>query len=555
MRGLRSIFLLAAGSLVLGFLFVRSTALDPDVHYHFARDLQLLESLDTRLDQDVLRARYGLLQHYDGIASDLSELRGVRARVDRIPDFLAPEARDSVRAAALEYEGHALRKEEQIERFKTANAAVKNSLRYFPIAARELVHWVEEQRLGVEFRESSRELLESVLHYELSSETAEGERALRALERLEALRTDASGMPQDALVHARNIISRKAQLDSGLRELLAMPTHRAAMRLERVYSEAYTQAQRASQVFRRLLYLGAILMIGWVSYSVAALRRAKLALEVSNQSLDRRVRERTRELEDAKEQLEADSRALTALNAELERSNGELDDFAYIASHDLKEPLRGIHNYAAFLIEDYAERIDDEGRQKLETLGKLARRMDGLIDSLLYYSRVGRTDLAYGEVSLQEVLEEVVESLQVSIEERGAEVRIPRELPVVYCDRARVGEIFRNLVTNALKYNDKAEKWIEVGFRAPGEDPGERGAGSYVYTVRDNGIGIREKNLDSIFRIFKRLHGRDKYGGGTGAGLTIVKKIVERHGGEIWVTSTPGEGTTFHFTLGEKTGG
>ena len=122
-------------------------------------------------------------------------------------------------------------------------------------------------------------------------------------------------------------------------------------------------------------------------------------------------------------------------------------------------------------------------------------------------------------------------------------MRVPRPLPTVRCDRARVGEIFRNLVTNAVKYNDKAERWIEIGFLDPA---GSRPA---VFTVRDNGIGIPEKHFDVIFRIFKRLHGRDQYGGGTGAGLTIVKKVVERHQGRVWVESAAGEGTTFYFTL------
>jgi light-regulated signal transduction histidine kinase (bacteriophytochrome) len=114
----------------------------------------------------------------------------------------------------------------------------------------------------------------------------------------------------------------------------------------------------------------------------------------------------------------------------------------------------------------------------------------------------------------------------------------------VRADRVRVGEIFHNLIVNAMKYNDKPEKHVEVGWR---EDPG----GPPVFYVRDNGIGIPEKHHDAVFRIFKRLHGRDKFGGGTGAGLTIVKKIVERHHGRIWVESSAGQGTTFYFTLQE----
>lgn len=233
---------------------------------------------------------------------------------------------------------------------------------------------------------------------------------------------------------------------------------------------------------------------------------------------------------------------LAQINIELERSNNELDAFAYIASHDLKEPLRGIHNYSNFLIEDYGETINAEGKAKLLTLMRLTQRMEDLIDSLLHFSRLGRVDLSMQETDLNSVISRSLDLLSARIEEMNVEIRIPRLLPTVYCDRIQVGEVFNNLIANAIKYNDKAEKWIEIGYI---DNP----AASVTFYVRDNGIGIREKHFEAIFRIFKRLHGPSKYGGGTGAGLTIAKKIVERHRGKIWVESTYGRGSTFYFTL------
>ncbi|RCJ21747.1 cyanobacterial phytochrome A [Nostoc sp. ATCC 43529] len=234
---------------------------------------------------------------------------------------------------------------------------------------------------------------------------------------------------------------------------------------------------------------------------------------------------------------------LAQLNIELERSNNELDAFAYIASHDLKEPLRGIHNYSNFLIEDYGEILNEEGREKLRTLIRLTQRMEDLIDSLLHFSRLGRVDLSMQQTDINSVVQRNLDLLSARIEEMGVEIRIPRSLPTVYCDRVQVGEVFNNLIANAIKYNDKPEKWIEIGYIEAASPA------AVTFYVRDNGIGIREKHFEAIFRIFKRLHGPSKYGGGTGAGLTITKKIVERHGGKIWVESTYGEGSTFYFTL------
>ena len=240
---------------------------------------------------------------------------------------------------------------------------------------------------------------------------------------------------------------------------------------------------------------------------------------------------------------------MARINVELERSNNELDAFAYIASHDLKEPLRGIHNYSSFLIEDYADVLNEEGVSKLQTMARLTQRMEDLIESLLHFSRLGRVELSMQQTNLNQLVKNVIDVLSISLKETKVDIRIPRPLPSIQCDRIQVNEVFSNLIGNAIKYNDRTEKWVEIGWLDA--VPSESGAAqpAIVFYVKDNGIGIREKHLDAIFRIFKRLHAANRYGGGTGAGLTIAKKIVERHGGRIWVESTYGKGTNFYFTL------
>ena len=227
----------------------------------------------------------------------------------------------------------------------------------------------------------------------------------------------------------------------------------------------------------------------------------------------------------------------------LEASNRALDDFAYIASHDLKEPLRGIHNYSRFLLEDYGDKLDDQGQGMLKTLGRLAQRLEALTSDLLSYSRLGRIELAFGSVDLQALVHEVIDSLDFSLRERNVEIRIPRPLPTLRCDRIRIAELFRNLISNAIKYNDKPQPWIEIGFHD--KHPIE-------FYVRDNGIGIAPQHRERVFQIFKRLHERDAYGGGTGAGLAIARKIVAMHDGHIRIESELGSGTTFVFDISEN---
>ena len=240
---------------------------------------------------------------------------------------------------------------------------------------------------------------------------------------------------------------------------------------------------------------------------------------------------------------------LSELNLELQRSNSELDAFTYIASHDLREPLRGIHNYSTFLLEDYGNLLDEAGVDKLQTLVRLTQRMDGLIETLLRFSRLGRRELRRSPVDLRDAIATAAEVYQLDDRDRLAatdiDIRCIDPLPVVFGDRVLLEEVFSNLIGNALKYNENEVKHVEISCPTPTPNA----EGLVIIHVRDNGIGIRPQHQEAIFRIFKRLHGPKRYGGGTGAGLTIVRKIIERHGGTVWLEPTDGDGSTFVLTL------
>jgi signal transduction histidine kinase len=239
--------------------------------------------------------------------------------------------------------------------------------------------------------------------------------------------------------------------------------------------------------------------------------------------------------------------ALERSNAALERSNKDLDDFAYIASHDLKEPLRGLSNNAKFLLEDHGDRLPEDATRRLHRMGFLAARMENLINDLLYFSRLAHQDLAVRPTDLNAVIADIIALRETAEDSRTASIAVPKPLPEVVCDRTRVAEVFRNLISNALKYNESPQKRVEIGHCDEVQTP--RGRERDVFYVKDNGIGIAPEFHDDIFKIFKRLNAEEDDKKGTGVGLTFVRKIIERHGGRIWLSSTPGEGTTFFFTF------
>ena len=229
---------------------------------------------------------------------------------------------------------------------------------------------------------------------------------------------------------------------------------------------------------------------------------------------------------------------------ELERSNKELESFAYVASHDLQEPLRMITSYLQLLEFRYKGKLDDDADEFIKYAVDSAIRMQELIDGLLAYSRIGTHGKPFELVDCTAIFNRTLDDLKMAIEESGA-IITNDPLPIVTADDMQIGQLYQNLIGNAIKFHGEEPPLIHVSAM--------QGNNEWVFSVDDNGIGIEPEYVDNIFTIFKRLHSTMKYPG-TGIGLALSKKIVERHGGRIWVESEPGKGSTFYFTI-PKSGG
>jgi light-regulated signal transduction histidine kinase (bacteriophytochrome) len=239
------------------------------------------------------------------------------------------------------------------------------------------------------------------------------------------------------------------------------------------------------------------------------------------------------------EDLDAEKSKVEAANRELARSNAELEQFAYVASHDLQEPLRMVSSYTQLLEHRYGDVLDDKARKYIFYAVDGARRMQGLINDLLAYSRLGTRGEPLQATDSHAALGEAIHTLSPALAESDALVT-NGDLPLVLADRSQLVQLFQNLLGNAVKFHGRESPRVHVSAEARGDE--------WVFCVRDNGIGIEAQHFERIFVIFQRLHTREEFPG-TGIGLALCKRVVERHGGRIWVESEPGKGSSFYFSL------
>jgi signal transduction histidine kinase len=302
------------------------------------------------------------------------------------------------------------------------------------------------------------------------------------------------------------------------------------------YEDSIHNLNKIIDLFYFILVLLLLISFIIIYKNTRARNKAEKEIKELNATLEKRVEEKSREMVEKEKEyrLHLEKRA-----EELQASNSELQRFAYVASHDLQEPLRMVTSFLQLLDKKLNGILDKKSKTYINYAVDGAERMKKLIHDLLEYSRVGNMELKIADVDCNEIMKTVSSFYNLSLKEANATLVI-KPLPVLKAVKPQILQLFQNLVGNALKYNDSQIPKIEVGYK---EEPT-----AYLFYVKDNGIGIDPKYFEKIFVVFQRLHNKSEYSG-TGIGLSICKKIINQHGGRIWVESEPGHGATFYFTI------
>ncbi|MEW6584640.1 MAG: ATP-binding protein [Nitrospirota bacterium] len=324
--------------------------------------------------------------------------------------------------------------------------------------------------------------------------------------------------------------------------LMAM---RRSVTLYHMFSGEVVQADLTAEAVALATSALMVAGIALIAPLFLSITRAKDAVQKARDELEIRVQERTADLSRTNETLETEiagrrkaEKEIMKYAEELKRSNHELQQFAYVASHDLQEPLRMISSYLQLIERRYKSKLDPDADEFIQYAVDGAKRLQNMINGLLEYSRVETSSESLEPVDCEKVLGDTLSNLKVAIEESGT-VITHGPLPTVTADRSQILQLFQNLIGNAIKFRGREAPRIHISAGRKGN--------VWTFSVKDNGIGIEEQYKERIFDIFQRLHSRGY--SGTGIGLSICKRIVERHGGEIWLESQIGKGSTFYFTI------
>ncbi len=508
---IRNVSIAMGAALLLTFLFLQQQGVDARQHEGFASDLQLIRLVDAEINRDLLNSRYELLQSYDPFVRRLEDLRQAGARLQVIPSFITNRPREQIQLL-LKHESKLLtEKAGLVEHFKSQNAILRNSLHYFPLllaeASRQAMQ-ARDRRLQDDLGSLLRDVLlfELVPHSDLSAAIGR-EIAALTLEAGEHPRM--ADTLQSAIAHARTIIYYKPQVETITEQLHLLPTGRGIDAIESAYFRQYRQTQKANDFYRLLAYLCGVGLLGFGMDRTVSLLKSRVATEQAN----------------------------TASRAKSE--------FLANMSHELRTPMNGIIGMTELALET---ELSTEQRDYLTMVKTSADSLLSLLNDILDFSKIeaGKLELETIDFNLRDSLDAAMKTVSIRAHQKGLELMydVDPEVPDgLRGDPSRLRQIVLNLIGNAVKFTAQGE----IVLRVDKPEKAENGI-TLHFAVSDTGIGIPAEKQQRIFEGFTQAdNSMSREFGGTGLGLTISSRLVESMGGKLWVESSQGVGSTFHF--------